>query len=64
MYLDAIPFFPMEIVSNFVFSFVFFGLHNILFTNRQATKANVLDLENNQTDNLLVNSNSNSIVRE
>ena len=55
MYLDALPFFPMEIVSNFVFSFVFFGLHSILFTNRQAVKANVLDLENRQADNLLLN---------
>jgi ABC-type polysaccharide/polyol phosphate export permease len=33
--LDAIPFFPMQVLSNFFFSILFFGLHTFIFRRRE-----------------------------
>ncbi len=34
MFVDAIPFYPSELFSNFLYSFMLFALHSMLFRNR------------------------------
>jgi hypothetical protein len=52
--VQAIPFFPLEFASNFIFSAIFYGIHNKFVRNtatNQNSTENLLATEKIQNDN-------------
>ena len=45
VYTDAIPFFPYQAISNFFFTYLYFGVNDLIFAKRRV-ETNLIDNEN------------------
>ena len=46
VFVDALPFYPAELISNILYSYVLFALHCVLFRRR----TDISDLDSNERD--------------